>query len=214
MRVSSASASRLVQLVAVCRIQSLPVGPPGCDCRRMAAQRGACPQLVPLLSVAVAGRQAALRRLVRPRSWGSGETATAMVFLSGALRLARRHRAGGCFRASFASTRSAGTAVEKHLTRLPGTRHAEDLHTPRSLSPPVLELLRSFRYAPPGLVAALANVLGLPEESEPLARALGEDPEAVLTWKARQRAQAGPSAARLSLCLSSCSSALPSWHQV
>ncbi|CAE7847715.1 phyA [Symbiodinium necroappetens] len=155
----------------------------------MAAQRTA-PQLVPLLSVAVAGRQAATHLLTRRRGScnGSGWHAVATAFAGTSLRLAWRY--GTTAMGKHPSVRRAGTAVERHLTRLPGTRQAEDLRMPPSLSQPVLELRQSFRCAPPGLVQALADVLGLPRQAELLALALGEDAEKVLTSMAKQRAEA------------------------
>ena len=162
----------------------------------MAVHRSA-PQLVPLLSVAVAGRQAATHLLTRRRAScnGSGLHAVATAFAGTSLHWAWRYgttaAAGKHPRSYPGSVRRAGTAVERHLTRLPGTRQAEDLRTPPSLSQPVLELRQSFRCAPPGLVQALADALGLPRQADLLALALGEDAEAVLTAMAKQRAEAG-----------------------
>ena len=161
------------------------------------AQRGTCPQL-PLLSAAVAGRQAAAWSLVkRHGAPGPERMAQRALALPGlcALHFARRRWTGAVPRFLGTwhrrpNTAMASTAVEQHLTRLPGTRQVEELET-GSLSPTVSELVLSFRLAPQGLVAALADVLGLPPEPKAVAMALGEDPEAVLTRKAQQRAQAG-----------------------
>ena len=173
----------------------------------MAVRRGTCAHL-PLLSAAVTGRQAAAHSLARRGgenrqkriSLGSPRMMSVLVS-AGTIRLAGRRLSTGRLLGTWrqrpstvlSGTTGTGTAVERHLTRLPGTRQAEDLRTAStasSLPPAVKELTYSLRCAPQGLLGALADVLGLPPKAEAVAEALGEDPEAVLTWRAQQRAEA------------------------